>query len=69
SIVSGQVSPSTGLPEEVGYTDAFVMSAVAMFVAFLAALLVPGRRPQAESSSADQHGSAEGRSAEPAPRK
>ncbi|MGE4123254.1 MAG: MFS transporter, partial [Solirubrobacterales bacterium] len=42
SIVSGQVSPSTGLPEEVGYTDAFVMSAVAMFVAFLAALLVPG---------------------------
>jgi len=69
SIVSGQVSPSTGLPEEVGYTDAFVMSAVAMFVAFLAALLVPGRRPRAESSSADQQALDEGHPAEPAPRK
>lgn len=44
SIVAGQPSASTGFPEEIGYTDAFTMSAVGMFVAFLVALLIPGRR-------------------------
>jgi EmrB/QacA subfamily drug resistance transporter len=44
SIVAAHINPSTGLPLESGYTDAFVMSAAGMFVAFLAALLIPARR-------------------------
>jgi len=43
SLVAGQLDPETGIPLEAGYTDAFIMSAAGMFVAFLAALLVPRR--------------------------
>lgn len=52
SIVAGHVSASTGLPEEVGYTNAFAMSAIAMAVALLAALLVP-RRPRPAMSGSE----------------
>jgi EmrB/QacA subfamily drug resistance transporter len=46
SIVSGHLLAS-GIPEESGYSEAFAVSAAAMLLAGLAALLIP-RRPQAE---------------------
>jgi EmrB/QacA subfamily drug resistance transporter len=49
SIVAGHVIASTGLPSESGYTDAFIMSAVGLLVAFAAALAIPRRlRGEAE---------------------
>lgn len=42
SIVAGHLATS-GLPEESGYTTAFLMSAIAVFIAFLAGLLIPAR--------------------------
>ena len=44
SIVSGHLARS-GLPLESGYTDAFVMSAIGVFIAFLAGLAIP-REPR-----------------------
>jgi EmrB/QacA subfamily drug resistance transporter len=46
SIVSGHLLAS-GIPKESGYSEAFAVSAAAMLLAGLAALLIP-RRPQAE---------------------
>ena len=45
SIIAATVVASTGFPTERGYTTAFAVSAVAIFVGFLAALRVPARRP------------------------
>jgi MFS family permease len=42
SIVAGHIA-AAGLPEESGFTTAFVMSALAMVVAFGLALSIPGR--------------------------
>ena len=47
SIVSGHVSARTGLPEESGFTIAFVMSAVGVGVAFLCGLAIPPRHGSA----------------------
>ncbi|WP_326794296.1 MFS transporter [Streptomyces sp. NBC_01808] len=44
SIVASDTAPGAGLPAESGYTTAFVMSAIALGVAALAALAGPGRR-------------------------
>lgn len=57
SLVAGHLDPDTGIPLETGYTDAFVMSAAGMFVAFLAALLVPRRpRPTADEVEGSDDG-------------
>ena len=42
SIVAGHLM-AQGLPEESGYTTAFLMSAIAVSIAVLAAMLIPGR--------------------------
>jgi dipeptide/tripeptide permease len=49
SVVAGTVLASTGLPSEDGFTAAFALSAVAVLVAFFAALAVP--RPRAEAAA------------------
>lgn len=49
SIIAGHVNHHSGVPAESGYTTAFIMSAVAVFVAFLAGLLIPSRRATARS--------------------
>jgi EmrB/QacA subfamily drug resistance transporter len=49
SIIAAHVNARTGIPAESGYTAAFAMSAVAVFVAFLAGLLIPSRRAGARS--------------------
>jgi MFS family permease len=43
SIVAGHVALSTGLPEESGFTLAFVVSAVGVALAFVATLAIPER--------------------------
>ena len=43
SIVAGHIVASTGLPAESGFTTAFTMSAIAVAVAFLVTLTIPGR--------------------------
>jgi EmrB/QacA subfamily drug resistance transporter len=61
SLVAGHVIAGTGLPAETGYTEAFALSALAMLLAFAAALAIPGRRaaalaarlPQRRSEPAD----------------
>jgi EmrB/QacA subfamily drug resistance transporter len=44
SIVAGHVVAATGLPAESGFTTAFVLSAVGVALAFLAALAIPSQR-------------------------
>ncbi len=44
SIVAGHIVARTGLPEESGFTTAFLLSAVGLAGAFLFALAIPGRR-------------------------
>ena len=44
SIVAGHIVGGTGLPEEAGFTAAFVMSAVGVGAAFLFAFSIPARR-------------------------
>ena len=59
SIVAGHVVGGTGLPEEAGFTAAFVMSAVGVGAAFLFTFWIPGRgepvpvaaRPVSETST------------------
>ncbi|MCM2393047.1 hypothetical protein [Streptomyces albipurpureus] len=43
SVVASRTIPGTQIPAESGYTTAFVMSAIAVGVATLVALTVPGR--------------------------
>jgi hypothetical protein len=45
SIVATHVVVRTGLPDEAGFTEAFVLSAAVLVLAFLAALAIP-RRPR-----------------------
>jgi EmrB/QacA subfamily drug resistance transporter len=45
TIVAGHVVFATGLPEELGFTLAFGMSAAGMILAFLATLAIPRRLP------------------------
>lgn len=52
SIVAGHLAAG-GLPEESGYTTAFLLSAIAVLVAFLAGLLIPGRRRTAPGRSGE----------------
>jgi EmrB/QacA subfamily drug resistance transporter len=55
AIVADHVVAATGFPEESGFTTAFVMGTVAVTLAFLAALLIPGRRSrQAAPASASE---------------
>ncbi len=58
SIVAGHLIAGTGIPAESGYTAAFIMSAVAMSLAFIAALLIPrknrSRTPGAEPDARPQ---------------
>jgi EmrB/QacA subfamily drug resistance transporter len=49
SIVAGTVLAGTGLPSEAGFTAAFAISSVAVFIAFCAALAIP--RPRAREAS------------------
>ena len=51
SIVAASVVTTTGLPKESGFTEAFVISAVAMGFAVIAALFVPGRQSTSTSST------------------
>jgi EmrB/QacA subfamily drug resistance transporter len=44
SIVAGHIVARSGLPEEAGYTAAFVMSAIGVGAAFLLAFWIPARR-------------------------
>jgi EmrB/QacA subfamily drug resistance transporter len=44
SVVAGHVAAGSGLPEESGFTIAFVMSAIGVAAAFLFALAIPSRR-------------------------
>jgi EmrB/QacA subfamily drug resistance transporter len=48
SIVATHLIASSGLPSETGFTEAFVLSAIALLVAFLAGLAIP-RRSRADS--------------------
>jgi sugar phosphate permease len=54
SIVAASVVTTTGLPKESGFTEAFVISAVAMGFAVIAALFVPGRQSTSTSSTGDR---------------
>jgi EmrB/QacA subfamily drug resistance transporter len=59
AIITGHVEPGTSFPAESGFTAAFVLSAASVAVAFVAATLIPGRRPRApepphESSALDR---------------
>ncbi|MGK2936219.1 MAG: MFS transporter [Solirubrobacteraceae bacterium] len=58
SIVAGHLIAGTAIPAESGYTNAFIMSAIAMSLAFVAALLIPsrheGRTPGTEASTSPQ---------------
>jgi EmrB/QacA subfamily drug resistance transporter len=47
AIITNHVEPGTTFPTESGFTAAFVMGAVSVAVAFLAATLIPGRRAAA----------------------
>ncbi|MFD7465933.1 MFS transporter [Streptomyces tendae] len=62
SIVASETIPGTRVPAESGYTTAFVMSAIALGVATLAALAGPGRlwgrAPAPLSPAKEQSGSA-----------
>jgi EmrB/QacA subfamily drug resistance transporter len=44
AIVTGHLEPGTSYPAESGFTEAFAMGAVALLVALVAVLLIPGRR-------------------------
>ena len=50
TLVSSHLDRTTHLPAEVGYTNAFVMSAIGVSIAFLAALAIPGRTNEAVKS-------------------
>jgi EmrB/QacA subfamily drug resistance transporter len=52
SIVAGHVLAGTGLPSESGYTQAFVLGAAAVFIALLAAFLIPGRAERRATAAA-----------------
>jgi MFS family permease len=43
AIITSHVEPGTSFPTEAGFTTAFVMGAVSVAVAFVAATLIPGR--------------------------
>lgn len=51
SIVAGHIAAG-GLPEESGFTIAFVMSGLGMVAAFALALAIPGRRPRERAPKA-----------------
>lgn len=53
SIVATHVVAGSGLPDESGFTEAFVLSAGVLVLACLAALAIPPRRPPARSSAAE----------------
>jgi hypothetical protein len=48
SIVATHLIAGSGLPSESGFTEAFVLSAIALLVAFFAGLAIP-RRARADS--------------------
>jgi EmrB/QacA subfamily drug resistance transporter len=57
SIVAGSVVASTGLPQESGFTEAFVMSAVAVALAIAAAAAIPRPdRPAGARETAERTG-------------
>jgi MFS family permease len=51
SIVATHVVVRTQLPDEAGFTEAFVLSAVVLMLACLAALAIPRRRPPDRASA------------------
>jgi len=46
AIVTGHLEPGTSFPQESGFTTAFAMGSVALLIALVAVLLIPGRRPR-----------------------
>jgi EmrB/QacA subfamily drug resistance transporter len=54
TVVAAHVVASTGLPEEFGFELAFILSAVGMALAFLAALAIPRSLPFAPGAGAER---------------
>jgi len=46
AIVTSHLEPGTSFPQESGFTTAFAMGSVALLIALVAVLLIPGRRPR-----------------------
>ena len=51
TIITNHLEPGTGYPTEGGFTAAFVLGAISVAVAFVAATLIPGRHARAASTA------------------